>query len=132
MTSSRFVVDQTNLEQCMTQALPDIQADDLAEGEVLLKVDSAAFTANNITYAALGKRFKYWDFFPADAPWGQIPVWGFADVSASCHPEISVGSRVYGYLPMASQLRVAPGKVSKSSFIDTAAHRAHLALAYIH
>ena len=130
MNSSRFVVDQNHLEQCETQTLPTIEAADLSEGEVLLKVDSAAFTANNITYAALGKRFKYWDFFPAEAPWGQIPVWGFADVSASRHPEISVGSRVYGYLPMASQLLVLPGRVSQSSFVDTSAHRTHLALAY--
>ncbi|MBQ0744788.1 MAG: DUF2855 family protein [Pseudomonas sp.] len=125
-----FVVDQDNLDHCATLPLPAITADELNDGEVLLAVDHFAFTANNITYAALGKRFKYWDFFPAEAPWGQIPVWGFADVAASRHPEVPVGKRLYGYLPMARQLRVKPGKVSKSSFIDTAEHRQHLALAY--
>ncbi len=132
MTDSNrsFVVDQDNLEQCATLELPHVAADQLADGEALLTVDHFAFTANNITYAALGKGFKYWDFFPVQAPWGQIPVWGFADVTASRHPEIKTGSRVYGYLPMANQLVVKPGKVSKSSFLDTAEHRQHLALAY--
>lgn len=125
-----FVVDQNRLDQCSTLPLPATRAEDLDEGEVLLAIDRFAFTANNITYAALGKRFKYWDFFPAEAPWGQIPVWGFADVQASRHPEVAVGKRVYGYLPMARQLRVKPGKVSQSSFVDTASHRQHLALAY--
>ncbi|MFO7705171.1 MAG: DUF2855 family protein [Halopseudomonas sp.] len=125
-----FVVDQDNLEHCATLPLPATRAEDLQDGEVLLAVDQFAFTANNITYAALGKRFKYWDFFPAEAPWGQIPVWGFADVTASRHPDVQVGKRLYGYLPMARQLRVKPGKVSKSSFVDSAEHRQHLALAY--
>ncbi|MFN3582142.1 MAG: DUF2855 family protein [Pseudomonas sp.] len=125
-----FVVDQNNLDQCASLPLAVIDPAQLAEGEVLLSVDHFAFTANNITYAALGKRFKYWDFFPATEPWGQIPVWGFADVATSRHPEIKVGTRVYGYLPMAQQLLVKPGKVSRSNFVDTAAHRQHLALAY--
>lgn len=129
-TNPTFVVDQANLDLCSTMPLPATSADDLEDGEVLLAVDQFAFTANNITYAALGKRFKYWDFFPAPAPWGQIPVWGFADVVASRHPEVAVGKRLYGYLPMAQQLLVKPGKVSKSSFVDTAEHRQHLALAY--
>jgi hypothetical protein len=132
MTDSNhtFVVDQNDLENCATLELPHTGADQLADGEALLTVDHFAFTANNITYAALGKRFKYWDFFPVEAPWGQIPVWGFADVTASRHPEIKTGTRVYGYLPMAKQLIVKPGKVSKSSFLDTAEHRQHLATAY--
>ncbi|MBL4833786.1 MAG: DUF2855 family protein [Pseudomonas sp.] len=125
-----FVVDQDNLDQCATLDLAATNADELAQGEALLAIDHFAFTANNITYAALGKRFRYWDFFPAESPWGQIPVWGFADVKASKHPDIQVGTRVYGYLPMANQLVVKPGKVSKSSFVDTAEHRQHLALAY--
>jgi hypothetical protein len=132
MTASNrtFVVDQNDLDRCATLEPPAVGADQLADGEALLAIDHFAFTANNITYAALGKRFKYWDFFPAEAPWGQIPVWGFADVAASKHPDIKAGTRVYGYLPMANQLIVKPGKISKSSFLDTAEHRQHLALAY--
>ena len=59
----------------------------LGEGEVRLSVEYFAFTANNITYGAAGDRLGYWQFFPVDnetgEDWGIIPVWGFADVSAS-------------------------------------------------
>lgn len=125
-----FVVEQDQLDHCTTLSMPAIEPDQLEDGEVLLDIDHFAFTANNITYAALGARFKYWDFFPVEKPWGRIPVWGFADVAASRHPDVKIGQRVYGYLPMARQLRVRADKVGRSSFIDASAHRTHLALAY--
>jgi hypothetical protein len=67
----------------------------LAEGEALLQIDRFAFTANNITYALAGEIAHYWDFFPADAGWGRIPVWGFADVLAS---RVFGRQRASGYL----------------------------------
>ncbi|MFT4572801.1 MAG: hypothetical protein ACI91F_003706, partial [Candidatus Binatia bacterium] len=67
----------------------------LATGEVLLAVDSYAMTANNITYAVFGEMMNYWDFFPAPESWGRIPVWGFAEIVASAHPDLKVGERVY-------------------------------------
>ncbi|MEL0168778.1 MAG: DUF2855 family protein [Pseudomonadaceae bacterium] len=125
-----LMVNKTDIHECAVREVPRLTAADLADGEVLLEIDHFAFTANNITYATLGERFGYWDFFPADAPWGQVPVWGFADVSASRHPHIKEGTRVYGYLPMAEQLRVQPGDITASSFTDKSSHRSHLALAY--
>ena len=38
----------------------------LGEGEVLLHLDHAALTANNVTYGAFGDVMGYWQFFPAD------------------------------------------------------------------
>ncbi|TVP60672.1 MAG: DUF2855 family protein [Halomonadaceae bacterium] len=128
--NSTFVVNRDDLHQCQILEQPLLRSEDLAEGEVLLRVDRFSFTANNISYAALGKAFKYWDFFPAEPPWGQIPVWGFADVCASKHPQVAVGSRVYGYLPMACQLKVQPDKVSSGGFMDGAPHRQALAKIY--
>lgn len=125
-----LMVNKNDIHECAARPVPRLTASDLLDGEALLEIDHFAFTANNITYATLGERFGYWDFFPAQEPWGQVPVWGFADVSASRHPDIKEGSRVYGYLPMAEQLRVQPGNVTASSFTDTAPHRCHLALAY--
>ena len=128
--SDCFVVNKNDLHDC--QQLPQalLNEADLKEGETLLAVDRVAFTANNITYAALGSRFKYWDFFPVDAPWGQIPVWGFAEVVASKHSQIGTGTRVYGYLPMAPQLKVQAGDLTDNAFTDISSHRSHLALAY--
>jgi Protein of unknown function (DUF2855) len=95
----------------------------LAPGHARLRVESFAVTANNVTYAVIGDMFGYWNFFPAPAPMGIVPMWGHAVVEASDHPEIAVGERVYGYLPMASHLDVEVGHVSAGSFSDVAAHR---------
>ena len=100
------------------------------EGEVLLHLDHAALTANNVTYAAFGEMMGYWRFFPADDGWGRVPVWGFADVVASRADGIADGERVYGYFPMSTHLVVRPGRIGPASFVDEAAHRAQLPPVY--
>ncbi|MEO9599611.1 DUF2855 family protein [Parasphingorhabdus sp.] len=103
----------------------------LADGQILLAVEKYALTANNITYAAVGDGFGYWNFFPTgDDQWGIVPVWGFAKVVASENADIAVGERVYGYLPMASHLLVTPTNVADGGFVDGAAHRQGLAIIY--
>ncbi len=108
---------------------------DLAPGELLLRISSVALTANNITYAVLGERMSYWKFFPIppthdDAEWGRLPVWGFADVLHSAHPEISVGERIYGYLPLSTHFKMLADRVSAKGFIDASPHRAALPAVY--
>jgi Protein of unknown function (DUF2855) len=106
---------------------------ELAEGQVLARVERFALTANNITYAATGDKIGYWQFFPEDdAEWGMVPVWGFAVVESSCHPDVPVGTRVYGYLPMASHVVMAPTRVSSRGFTDGGPHRAALPAVYNH
>src|SRR5689334_14380378 len=77
-----------------------------------LRVDAFALTSNNITYAVFGAAMQYWDFFPTADPeaWGCVPVWGFAEVVESTSDACTVGERLYGYLPMASELVVEPGR----------------------
>jgi Protein of unknown function (DUF2855) len=103
---------------------------EIGAGEILLAVEQFAVTANNVTYAAIGTAMKYWDFFPAPDGFGIVPVWGHARVAASNVEGFAVGERVYGYLPMASHLVVAPGAAKPGSFVDTSAHRQHLAAVY--
>jgi Protein of unknown function (DUF2855) len=102
----------------------------LQDGEVLAKIDRFAFTANNVTYGVVGERIGYWKFFPADDGWGIIPVWGFADIVASNHPDIKTGERLYGYWPMASHLVMTPGNVKDQRLSDAAPHRAELPPVY--
>jgi NADPH:quinone reductase-like Zn-dependent oxidoreductase len=102
----------------------------LQDGQALLRVDRFGFTANNVTYAVFGEAMQYWNFFPAGDGWGRVPVWGFADVVESTHPQIKPGERLFGYLPMSSQLVVQPERVSAGSFLDGAAHRRALPAAY--
>lgn len=104
------------------------------EGEVVLAVDRFALTANNVTYAVAGDAIGYWRFFAdsgADAEGlGRVPVWGFADVSASRHPEVPEGERIYGFLPMATHVRLRPGRVRPEHFADVSAQRAALPAVY--
>ena len=106
-------------------------APELADGEILVKVDRFAFTANNVTYGVVGERIGYWKFFPvADDGWGIIPVWGFGDVVESKCEGISTGERLYGYWPMASHLVMTPAKISETRLFDGAAHRQDLPPVY--
>jgi Protein of unknown function (DUF2855) len=124
-----FEVKRADLHEC--RAI-DLEPSELAPGQVLLSVDAFALTANNITYAVMGDALRYWDFFPAheDPSWGRIPVWGFADVTATRHDDVAEGARVYGYLPMSTHLVVAPERVDLRGFTDAAPHRAHLPSTY--
>ena len=102
----------------------------LAPGEAQLAIDQFALTANNITYAAFGDAMAYWQFFPARAGWGRVPVWGFADVARSRHDSLREGERIYGYFPMSSHLTVRVDRVSDGGFVDAAPHRAKLPPVY--
>lgn len=102
----------------------------LADGEVLARIDKFALTANNVSYALSGDMIGYWKFFPVEEPWGIVPVWGFADVIESRSPAVQVGERIWGFLPMASEVVIRPGQISERSFVDEAAHRAVLPAIY--
>ena len=104
---------------------------DLAPGRVLFRVDRFAFTANNISYALAGDMIGYWRFFPTgDDAWGRIPTMGFADVIASTHEGVPVGTRCFGFYPMSKHLLIEPSSASPSSIVDGAAHREGLAAPY--
>jgi Protein of unknown function (DUF2855) len=102
----------------------------LGDGEVRLRVESFSVTANNVTYAVIGDMFRYWDFFPAQEGYGIVPMWGHAIVEASNHPDIAVGERVYGYLPMGTHLDILPGHISRGQLTDMAAHRQPMSVFY--
>jgi hypothetical protein len=102
----------------------------LAPGQALLKIDQFAVTANNVTYAAIGDAFGYWDFFTAPKGRGIVPVWGHAAVADAGDTGLTTGERVYGYLPMATHLVVEPVGMSGGGFTDGATHRAARALVY--
>src|SRR5690606_19118190 len=119
-----------NKKDIRTTELVDVPQAPLATGAARLKLDLFALTSNNVTYAAMGEgMLGYWDFFPAPAGWGKVPVWGFATVAESNSPDIAVGARYYGYYPLAEALDVTPRKTA-TGFIDTAPHRAAKAALY--
>jgi len=121
-----FIVNRKNLRQTVFVPGRDSADTALEPGQVLLRVDRFAFTANNITYGAVGDLIGYWSFFPTQEGWGRIPVWGFADVVRSRHDGLQPDQRIYGYFPMSTYLVVQADRVSAAGFIDAAPHRAAL------
>lgn len=105
---------------------------ELPEHALWLAIEGFALTANNVSYAVLGERMGYWRFFPAPPGHGCVPVWGHATVLASAHPDISVGERLYGFLPMASHALLVADRVRPDSLVDASPHRAGLPAVYQH
>ncbi len=122
-----FDVDRTDFRT--TRLVTDAAPADLAEGQVMMDVESFAFTANNISYALAGDMLDYWGFFPTDAPWGRIPVMGIGKVTRSTHPDIAVGGRYFGFFPMADH-HVVTASPSSEGFVDASEHRRSHAGAY--
>ena len=129
ITGQDLIVNRANLSETQTvqSEFPDIPEG----GRCLLRIDRFALTANNITYAVAPDAMGYWNFFPSDQDgFGRVPVWGYAEVIASAHPQISTGTRVYGYLPMSTHLMVQPGKINPFGMSDIAAHRQEMSAIY--
>lgn len=139
MAGNRWAID-VDRDDIAQAALVDEGELALAPGEVEVRVDCFAMTANNVTYAALGKPIGlfdngrgYWDFFsPGGEGPGRVPVWGFATVTRSAAEGVAMGEEFYGYYPMASHVRLTPGRVSAGGFVDVAEHRAGMPAVYDH
>lgn len=122
-----LMVKRAALGECRLAPADPIE---MAEGEAVLRVDRFSLTANNVTYGAFGDFLKYWEFFPAPAGWGRVPVWGFATVIDSRSDRLKPAERVYGYLPMSTAFKVKPGSRKHGGFSDESAHRTGLAPVY--
>src|SRR5690242_15325377 len=129
-TSMQFVVARDDLKTCRLIETPLPEVTQLPETGLLVKVERFAFTANNITYAVLGDRLKYWQLFPAPEGFGNIPVWGFGEVIASKHPGMTEGETLFGYFPMSTHLVIEAADVSRRGLRDGAAHRQGVAPVY--
>jgi hypothetical protein len=123
-----FLVDKKDLRR--TRLASDLPAPAQGPGRAVLAIEKFAFTANNVTYGAVGEMIGYWSFFPAPEGWGRIPVWGVAVVEDPGDTGLRAGERVYGYLPMSDRLLVEPARVTEHGFVDGAAHRSALPPVY--
>ncbi len=102
---------------------------DLEPGEIRLRVDRYAVTANNVTYAVFGDVLGYWDFFPAADGWGRVPAMGWAEIVDSEHPDLPPGGRHYGWYPMARSV-VMTATPTGDGFRDDGEHRREHAPVY--
>ena len=132
MTEWHFLVDRTDYRN--TRVI-EAEPAEMGDGQIRVRVDAFGFTANNVTYAAVGDMIGYWNFFPApetddDVNWGRVPVWGFADVVESRSDLVIGGDRLFGYFPMSTELVITPIKVTDTSLSDGAEHRSALPPVY--
>ena len=128
-----FEVAKSDLKNTRIVPLNIEQA--LTENEILLKVDKFALTANNISYGIAGDALGYWQFFPTanaseQTQWGRLPVMGFADVISSNCEQIKVGERVWGFMPMATHVKIIAGRLSSTGFSDISPYRDGLSPLY--
>jgi hypothetical protein len=122
-----FLVSRDDLRNAR---LVETTALNASDGEAVLSIERFALTANNITYGVAGDMIGYWNFFPAEAGWGRIPVWGIGRVTSSSAENINTGDRYYGYFPMSNELLVKPKGASPRGFTDAVEHRASLPPVY--
>ena len=99
-------------------------ADELDDGQIRLRVDRFAVTANNVSYAGAGDMLGYWDFFPASDPttWGRVPAVGYAEIVESRNPDLPVGGRYHGWFPMAETVTFT-ATATRDGFRDDGDHR---------
>ena len=91
----------------------------LAPGEVRLAIERFGITAVTATYARFGDSpLQFLNVFQAPEGYGRVPVWGFARVEESRAPEVEVGTRLFGYLPMSTHHTISPTPVD-GGFLDT-------------
>ena len=102
-----------------------VERDDrpLEDGEIRLDIERFALTSNNVTYAVAGDRIGYWQFFPVDADWGIVPVWGIGRIVDSRADGLEVGETIYGYFPMSDTTIMKAGRIKAGSFTEVSEHR---------
>lgn len=126
--TTKLIVNRSRINEAK---LVDRQQEPLAAGEIRVRVDQFALTANNISYALSGEQIGYWRFFPdAEDGWGVVPIWGFGTVTETQCDSVPVGTTIWGFLPMASDLVMRPDRVTPGAFTDGAPHRQELPYVY--
>lgn len=108
---------------------PTVRPDSAGDRQVVLTLETFALTANNVSYAHSGDLLDYWGFFPTVEGWGRLPVMGFGRVVDSDIDGIDVGDRFFGFYPAADH-HVVSANISRTGFVDSAAHREQHAMAY--
>jgi len=128
MMTTKLLVNRGTITEakCVERATAPLE-----QGAIRVTTGAFALTANNISYAVSGEQIGYWRFFPdEETGWGSVPIWGFGTVTESRAGAVPTGTEIWGFLPMASDLVMLPGKVSSGGFTDAAVHRAELPYVY--
>ena len=101
-------------------------AGNLSAGEVRVQIEKIGLSSNNVSYASAGDFLGYWLHFSYDSEWGVVHVWVFAKLIESQCPDVFLGERIFGFLPMASEAVFKPSDISPLCFTDASEQRSGL------
>ena len=120
-TNQVLEIRRTSIGETEVHAEPVV---DLQDGQIRLRIDRFAVTANNVSYAGAGDMLGYWDFFPSSDPttWGRVPAVGYAEIVDSRNPDLPVGGRYHGWFPMAETVTFT-ATATRDGFRDDGDHR---------
>lgn len=120
-------VDRKNFRKTRAVTAP---REVLHAAQIRAKIVKSALTSNNVSYALSGDTIGYWNYYPAEENWGQVPVWGIGEVIETNAEGVEVGERIWGFFPMASETVLTVGALRDASFMDVTAHRRELPALY--
>ena len=121
-----LLVNRSDFRDTRLVDMPDCN---LADEHIRVDIGPFALTANNITYMVTGDMIGYWKFFDPEAygidaaGMGRMPVWSYGNVTESKCKDVLVGTRIYGFFPIAKSIDIKPIKLSPLGFQDGADHR---------
>ena len=112
------------------RVVSSLQSFNLKPGGIVAQVEHFALTSNNVTYALVGKSFRYFDFYDTMEKtdgnnFGIFPVWGVATVIKSTLKNVRVGRKIYGFMPAGTHavMQIDEKTISNNGF---SALRSHL------
>ena len=128
-----------NREQYFAQrieSVPNYETDPLsAPNSIRLRTRIIGLSASNLNVTKVAFLFGWWDAFPVPRSlalrfpgYGRTGSWGYAEVLDSTTPLVSVGSYVWGYLPLGTMyfdVAIQRGK-APNHVIVTDPHRQHM------
>lgn len=121
----------------------DLPLPPLGESQVIIRSSTISLTVNNFTYARLGDALGWWKVWrsPPSLPepytdtskYGRVSAWGYSTVIGSTIPSLPEGTKLFGYLPIATLPEVLNLEESadvSGHFIETSSHRQHVFALY--
>ena len=115
-----FLVNRQDLRQCRSRRTPRPSPRTSHRDRCCSGIESFAFTANNVTYGAVGDVIGYWSS-SRPTGLGNAAGLGVRRRRGSGEAGFAAGERIYGYFPMSEHLVVRPRASAPSAPSSTRA-----------
>lgn len=123
-------------EQYLVQLPNTFPLSALSPSSIRVQTSIISLTANNLTYGRIGHLLSIWDIHPLPPSipteysnpkdFGRIAAWGYATVLSSNVPEIKIGARIFGQLPIGTlplDMHVQINPEIPTQFVEVSKHR---------